>query len=131
MDQADRQETGLIKPSGRKPVGPDLPFPWIDYDPYTGIWMKYVRGDHGKWHIEYIQDVEAQIEFNKTRQNDGSNGYGPSRELQHVAHIPDIISLKWRNDHGIETWNKDHWPKVKRMLNDPDWKYLRTIPGKV
>jgi hypothetical protein len=22
--------------------------------------------------------------------------------------------------------NPDHWPAVQRLLNDPDWRYLKT-----
>ena len=102
----------------------------LDFDPRTGI-AEYHHYDSltDRTAIETVQDVAPIIERNKTLQNADDGGWSPSRELRRAATIPDIIVLKWRNDHGIDVFNRDHWPAVKRLLNDPEWRYLRTAPG--
>ena len=103
----------------------------LDIDPDTGR-REIFHFDEStqKCHIEYQEDVEAAIECNKNRQTSGHDGYTQSRDLRHVAHIPDIIVLKWLKEDGINFFDKNHWPAIKRKLRDPDWMYLRTIPGK-
>jgi hypothetical protein len=43
-----------------------------------------------------------------------------------VASIPIGVQYKWLIHHGVDVMNRDHWPKVKRLLNDPEWRYLKT-----
>jgi hypothetical protein len=81
--------------------------------------------------IETVQDVEPILELNKTRLNADDGGWSPSRELRRAATIPDIVVLKWRNELGIDIFNRDHWPAVKRLLNSSEWRYLRTAPGQL
>jgi len=37
----------------------------------------------------------------------------------------------WKRDLGVDVFNKDHMPKVKKLLNDPDWAWLRTHESKL
>jgi len=46
--------------------------------------------------------------------------------MRKVASIPLIIVEKWKRDHGIDMMNKDHWPKIKQLLNSNEYKFLRT-----
>ena len=71
------------------------------------------------------------IEANKHQQSSGGGGWSPSRELRHVARIPLIVALLWQELYGVDVWNRDHWSAVRRLLNDPDWRWLRTSEGKV
>lgn len=81
--------------------------------------------------IEAIQDVEPILDANKRAIN---SHYGnPQRigDMQHVARIPLVVIEKWKNELGVDVFNKGHWPKVRQLLNDPDHQFLRTIPGKI
>ena len=82
------------------------------------------------FHIETRQDVQPILDHNKALLNSGEDGYSPSRELQRVASIPSVVVLQWLKE-GIDVGNPDHWPAVERKLNDPDWRHLRTAPGRV
>ncbi len=81
--------------------------------------------------IETVQDVAPILERNKALQNADDRGWSPSGELRRAATIPDVVILKWRNDYGIDVFDRNHWPAVKRLLNDPAWRHLRTAPGKL
>jgi hypothetical protein len=104
----------------------------LDFDAQTGV-AEYHHYDSliDRTIIETVQDVTPILECNKALLNSDDRGWSLSRELRRAAAIPDIIVLKWRNDYGIDVFNRDHWPAVKRLLNDPEWRYLRTAPGRL
>lgn len=77
------------------------------------------------------QDVEPILDHNKESYNDGTRGYTPSRDLRKIAEIPLIVAEDWLNRLGVDVFNKDHAPAVRRLLNDPDYLYLRSAPGRV
>ncbi len=100
-------------------VQPDGIVEWLHFDSATGAFA-----------IERVQDVEPVLEANKAAANAG-DGYSPSRELREVAEIPMVVALKWKEERGIDVFNRDHWPAVKKLLRDPEWRYLRTSPGRI
>jgi hypothetical protein len=102
----------------------------LEADRLTGI-AEYHHYDSGtdRTVIETVQDLAPILERNKELQKADDRGWSPSRDLRRAATIPDIMVLKWRNEYGIDVFNRDHWPAVKRLLNDPEWRYLRTAPG--
>jgi hypothetical protein len=76
-----------------------------------------------------VQDIQPMLELNKKERNkDYIHGGIETKEtgMRKVASIPLIIVEKWKAEHGIDMLNKDHWPKIKQLLNDPEYKYLRT-----
>ena len=81
--------------------------------------------------ISATQDVNAILERNKARQNDGPN-MTRDKSLKHIASIPNIFVMKWIQEDGI---NFLRLPKhearkyLKRKLNDPDYRHLRTGLG--
>lgn len=113
MDEAKRKEIGL-------------PYPYIDYDEDTGVVQKMVKVD-GKNYIQTRSaDLSANLDHNQNLQNDGSNGYSPSRELQHVASIPLSLVEHWKKVHRVDIFNRDHDKKILQLLNDSDLRKLRT-----
>jgi hypothetical protein len=105
----------------------------LDYDPLTGI-TQYHHFDPVTevTTIETIQDVEPILNANKAMQNDTAySKRGIKNEMWHAACVPNIIQEKWLREKGVDVWNNDHWPKVKRLLNDPDWKWLKTTTGTI
>lgn len=84
----------------------------------------------GEIAIERVQDVAPVIEANKRAQTAG-DGFSPSRELREIAEIPLGVVELWRTVLGVDIFNRDHWPAVKRLLRDRDWQHLRTSPGSI
>lgn len=113
----------------------------IEYDPLarTQVWHHYDDLTR-ETIIEEIQDVDHIIEVNKKTQTHdvgGAKGLteysrkGIQRGWWHVASIPNGVIHKWLVEKGVDVMNKDHWPKVKQLLNDPEWRYLRTGTGRI
>lgn len=76
--------------------------------------------------IERVQDVEPTLEANKKAYNLGWNAQKGVVRL--AARIPMVIIEDYLN-RGIDLINDER--AMKQFLNDPDNKYLRTMPGKV
>jgi hypothetical protein len=95
----------------------------LDRNPQTGITETFEYDDvTGKITLRRWQDVEAAIDVNK-----GFHLYGDGkgRDMWYAASIPAEVAAKWLAEKGVNTWRKDHWPAVRKLLNDPEWKHLR------
>ncbi len=79
--------------------------------------------------IHSRQDVSPLIERNKRFQNSDEDGYTPSRDLQQVASIPNIILEKWLKEEGLRYWDPAHTERLLKKLDDPDNAFLRTGGG--
>lgn len=105
----------------------------LDIDPETGL-HTYHEYDHAqrKTVIHYEQDVESVLERNKALANDDRHKRrGIKQEWMHVASIPVVVQMKWLIEHGVDVYNKDHQKKVNQLLQDPEWRYLRTTSGRL
>ena len=101
---------------------------FLGHDPSLGLTEAFhVNGDECA--IQTTADVQPILDMNKYLANDG-DGYSPSRELRRIASVPLIVIEKWRNELGVDVFNKDHARKVRQLLNDADWRFLRTSPGR-
>lgn len=113
----------------------------VDYNPTNGVsTYHHYDADTDSTYIEYVQDPSKFIEHNKKVQNHSQGGAKGMNELFRkgvkdswawVASIPPVIQYKWLVEDGINIHDKNHWDRVKRKLNDPDWKYLRTGTGRL
>ena len=105
---------------------------FLDYDPITGI-KTYHHYDHDTkiTRIESVQDVEPILEMNKELAKTEHQAKGIKNSWWHAASVPNLIIEKWLKEDGIDFFNQDHWPAIKRKLNSPEWRYLRTGRGKL
>jgi hypothetical protein len=66
--------------------------------------------------------MEPDLDHNHRLRNDGSDGYGESRDFRHLGRVPVHIYNDWWRDamkQGIPLWDKrekDKW--LKRKLSD-------------
>lgn len=75
--------------------------------------------------IERVQDVQPYLDRNKADQAANVQGARRSKELRRVASIPLVVVEQWLKE-GIDVFNPAHAVKVKRRLQDPEYRYLRT-----
>lgn len=98
----------------------------IDVDPWSGATttLDYDESDD-RLIIKTLCDVQPVIDQNKELQNHWDGWVDKQRTMRLAASIPVTIAHKWLVEHGVSCWRKDHWPAVKKLLNDPDYRYLR------
>lgn len=98
----------------------------IDADPATGLrkWLGY-DAESDSVLVSYEQDRAAQaaiLDANKSAQADG---FDRRSDFWHAARIPIGVMYEWKVKHGVDAWDPAHKPAVMRLLNDPDYRYLR------
>jgi len=100
-------------------------------DPLTGIENFHSYDpDTNITYIEAVQDVEPIIERNKALANTEHGQIGRKQCWWHAASIPNVVIAQWLKE-GVNFYDKEHWPAVKRKLNSPEYRYLRTGSGKL
>ena len=104
----------------------------LDVDPITGD-KAYHHYDHSTKvsHIETVYNIEPILQINKEAQKER---YGDKKGIRkgwwHVGTIPNGVIAKWLEE-GINFYDKDHWDAVKKKLNSPDYRYLRSGRGRI
>ena len=90
--------------------------------------------------VEDVQDCAPILETNRRIQNIGQGGAkglneysknGIKNNMWHVATIPNAIIHKWQKEYGINVFNKHQNKEVLKLLEKPEWAYLRTGTGKL
>jgi len=94
----------------------------LDHDPLTGITQYFGWDADGEYIIDEFDQTltNAIIDRNKALE-----GEGMGKEMRLAASIPPQVQYEWLDKFGIEFWNPAHKDGVKRLLNDPDYRYLR------
>ena len=62
----------------------------------------------------------------KELNNDSMYGGVATSGMRKVASIPLIVIEKWKRELGIDIMDKNDMPKIKKLLNDPEYRWLRT-----
>ena len=95
----------------------------VEADPLTGLstWHDHDEAA-GTIAITYAQDVEPILDSNKAAANAAAGALGP---LVHVASIPASVQMTWLIEKGVDVLDPDHRQAVARLLDDPEWRYLK------
>ncbi len=96
----------------------------------AGVEYSMEAGEGGQLIIHSTQDVYAILEHNKAMLTE-NNGYNWDKSMRRCASIPHGLRLKWLLDEGWDAWNPEHQDALTKKLNDPDYRHLRTAPGRV
>lgn len=79
--------------------------------------------------IERSQDCEPILDHNKAAQSEVPYRSDWQRRM---ASIPLAVAEKWMREDGVN-WlalsKKERTAYLRRKLNDPHWRYLKTDPG--
>ncbi len=79
--------------------------------------------------LEISDDVGDVLDANMSARNDGSGGYGKTREWQHLARIPRALLRVWEHELGVPVdflMTKEGFPLLLRKIKDRDFCNLRT-----
>lgn len=101
----------------------------LDYDPITGV-SCFVEFDvNGDMHIDHHQDYSATVavaEHNKALRNEEDyTKKGIKSDYWHYASIPNIWVMKWKQELGVDLYNRDHMKKVMKLLNT-EYQWMKT-----
>lgn len=89
------------------------------------------KHEQGKVVIYREQDVQPYLDENKRMQSESVGGWRRAargnRRL--IANIPDIVVEAWLRQ-GFNIFQVSEM-ELRKKLDDPDWSYLKTIPGQI
>lgn len=71
------------------------------------------------------EDVDTVLDWNARE----ANHVTQTGDMRRAARIPDMVQYEWWFKHGVKAWDPDHQDGVKRLLNDIDYRKLRTGGG--
>ena len=69
------------------------------------------------------EDLTKLLDQNKRLQQEDHH---MKDELRLSARIPVTIYYEWKNKFGVDLYDKNHAPAVRKLLNSPDYRYLKT-----
>ena len=103
----------------------------LDYDPLSGIREIFHHNPvTNESVIETVQDVEPALENNKRLQIETDAQKQIKEGWLHYAHIPNSLILKWKVEKGIDLYNKNDKEAIFKLLNDPEYAYLKTTDAR-
>lgn len=94
-------------------------------NPDTGV-VKMMTVEDDNVLVRTVQDAEPILRLNAEKRSHGRPYYARDPDLHRLASIPIGVAYAWLTQYGVEAWNPDHLPKVVKLLNDPEWRYLKT-----
>ncbi len=81
--------------------------------------------------IQTYQDVAPYLEANKRAYNNAPEFGRYNQQFTKLAEIPNNVLIKFYQM-GLNYLDENDWPKIRKIiLTDPEFKYLRTMPGKM
>jgi len=101
----------------------------FSYDPETGVGITFVDGEGDTFHLHNWQDpevVQGILDMNHQKRSMGRAYYAKDADMWKAASIPMNVQMIWLTKYGVDAFNDDHQPAVRKLLNDPEWKYLKT-----
>lgn len=91
----------------------------------------YLKVEDDKLHILKSQDLAPVLDFTAKARNHMGDGYNKARDMRRVAHLPPIFLEHCRHVEGWDPLNPENLDRLTRVLNDPDYAFLRTAPGRI
>ncbi len=80
--------------------------------------------------VQRTQDVEPYLDKNKRAFNDAQETGRFKGDFVKMAEIPLSVIEQWMKE-GINIFDDNSKAAIRKKLNDPDYRYLRTTPGKM
>lgn len=97
-------------------------------------WFMEKVADTGNIDQDYAihshQEADHVLDANRAAASH-NDGYTGDRTMRRVASIPLALIYKWRSEEGWDAFDPEHADKLKQKLNDPEYQFLRTAPGKL
>lgn len=104
----------------------------LSKDPFTGLETHHEYDPATEeTRIILTGDAEPVLEENKRLANDTQySKKGIKQEFWKYASIPAGIQVKWLIEHGVDVYNTQHAERMGKLLELPEYKYLKCTTGK-
>lgn len=90
-----------------------------------------IKARNGVVGVYREQDVAPILDINKRMQADSPGSWrSTARQTRRkIAEIPNIVAEMWLKQ-GFNVFSASE-KELRKKLDDPDWSYLKAIPGKI
>ena len=78
--------------------------------------------------IEHIQDIKPLIDSNKKLQQEDHH---IADDFRLSARIPMTVYYEWKNKYGGDMFDPNHKEGVKKLINSPEYRYLKTTNRRI
>ena len=78
--------------------------------------------------IEHIEDIQPLIDSNKKLQQEDHH---IKDEFRLSARIPMTVYYEWKNKYGVDLFNPNHKEGVRKLINSPEYRYLKTTNRRI
>lgn len=99
---------------------------WEMIDAHNGVRTFLGTGDEDDTVLvrrEFDTDqTNALLDRNKALQNED---FDKRSDLWHAASVPAHVMYEWLTKHGVNAWNPEHAPAVKRLLNSSEYRWCK------
>lgn len=80
--------------------------------------------------IKQVQECQGIVDENKRQRNDVKR----AGKFWKLGSVPNVILVSWMNEHGVNWFRMPRAERhafLRRKLNDPDWRDLKSVEGKI
>lgn len=100
---------------------------FVDFDPITRVYTHFVYdNDTDQFKVVRTQNTDPITEDNKLATLDvDQHRQQAKNDWAHYAKVPNIVIEKWLNEEGVNFFDPNHWPRVMRLINSPEYRYLK------
>lgn len=84
----------------------------------------------GLWVARSEAEVDPILDRNKAMAAH-NDGYSPDKTFRRVATLPFALIQYWKEVEGWDAMDADNHDKLVKVLNDPEYSWLRTAPGHI
>jgi len=99
----------------------------LDYDPLTGETVTMQYGSDGSMTFCTSIDMEPIFDENKRVLLEADHKRQLKQSwVKYASGITNVLILKWRQEHGVDFFNENHWPRVMELLNSREYRKLKT-----
>ena len=99
----------------------------LDVNPLTGETVTWEEHPDGSIIIGHHIDMQPLLEDNKRAVIEADHKKQVKKGwVKYAANITNVVVLKWKQEHNVDFFNEEDWPKVMALLNSREYEHLKT-----
>lgn len=95
----------------------------LDFNPFTGEMVTFDYNDAtDEITIGHHQDCTPIIDANKRAQIETDAKAQMKNDWIHYASVPNVLIMKWKQEHGVDFFKREDWPRVMALINSREYR---------